>query len=125
MTEEIRAEDRYRAACGRIFHSLRTQRNWSLREFGEHAGAAHTTLYAIERGDAVPGIDILDRAAVACGLDLATLMRLIIDQLDPIPNQTPLVELLRSLEELSPDQRREVLSYAGYLEYRDRATGDA
>jgi transcriptional regulator with XRE-family HTH domain len=120
MSGSLTAEERYRASCGQVFARLRARHGWSLREFGEHANAAHTTLYAIERGEAVPGIDILDRVAAACGIDLPAIMRMIIDGLQRDPMATPLTDLLLAIEPLTAAQRGELLSFIDYLRHRDR-----
>ncbi len=115
------AEDRYRAAAGVVFRRLREQRGWSLRDFGEQAGAAHTSLYAVERGETTPGIDVLDRVAAAFGMDLAALLSLIIDQLDGHreSSETSLPELVVAFARLDRKQRAEALTFIKYLRYRD------
>ena len=116
------AEDRYRAAAGAVFRRLREGRGWSLRDFGEHAGAAHTSLYAVERGETTPGIDVLDRVASAFGMDLTAMLALIIDQLDEqrVSGGASLPELVVAFSRLDPQQRSETLTYIDYLRYRDR-----
>lgn len=116
------AEERYRAACGEVIGRLRARQGWSLREFGEQVGAAHTTLYAIERGEAVPGIEILDRIASACDLDLPSILRLIIDQLTvgAATSDSSLTDLLAAAGPLTPVQRRDLLTFIDYLRHRDR-----
>src|SRR5205823_6307401 len=75
------AEDWYRTAAGVVLRRLRERRGWSFRDFGEQVNAAHTTLYAIERGDATPGIEVLERIAEACALSLPALLALIVDEM--------------------------------------------
>ena len=118
------AEDRYRIAAGAVFKALRSQKGWSLRDFGEHVGAAHTTLYAVERGETTPGIDVMDRVATAFGLDLPALLSLIVDQLH---QQQPsgsgsLAELISAFTRLAPEQRSEAVRYIEYLQYRAEVT---
>ncbi|RIK45578.1 MAG: hypothetical protein DCC58_05945 [Chloroflexi bacterium] len=122
MSVSSSAEERYRAAAGAVLRRLRTERGWSLRDMAEHAGAAHTTIYAIERAEAVPGIDILERVALACDLDLPAILRLIVDELgQPAAGPSPtLSDALTALAELTPSQRSEALSFIAYLRYRDR-----
>jgi transcriptional regulator with XRE-family HTH domain len=118
------AEDRYRIAAGAVFQTLREQQGWSLREFGERAGAAHTSLYAVEKGESTPGIEVLDRVASAFGMDLQALLSLIIDRLNvlqPAPSDS-LPELILTFQRLPAELRREVLKYIDYLEYRSRET---
>ena len=119
--QALSAEDRYRAAAGAVFRTLREEKQWSLRDFGEHAGAAHTTLYAVERGETTPGIDVLDRVAAAFGLDLTALLALIIDRLDTThdTNSGSLPALVAEFARLNAEQRREALSFITYLQYRD------
>lgn len=114
------AEGRYRIAAGAVFRALRNKQGWSLREFGERVGAAHTTLYAVERGETTPGIDVLDRVAAAFGMDLRSLLALIIDQLHEQDgnSQDSLADLIFGLSRLSADQRAEALRYIEYLQYR-------
>jgi transcriptional regulator with XRE-family HTH domain len=116
------AEDRYRAAAGAVFRRLREGRGWSLRDFGEQAGAAHTSLYAVERGETTPGIDVLDRVAAAFDMDLAALLSLIIDQLDGqrASSGASLPELVVAFSRLDHQQRSEALIFIDYLRYRDR-----
>lgn len=111
-------EDRYRQAAGRVFGRLRAERGWSLRDFAERAGTAHTSLYAVERGEATPGIDVLGRVAAAAGLDLTGILLLIVEELDPEPGG--LGETLKALQSLSPAQQREVQRFIEFLQYRDR-----
>lgn len=110
-------EKQYRQAAGTVFRRLRNERGWSLREFGERTQTAHTSLYAVERGEATPGIDVLGRVAAAFDLDLAGLLALIIDQLDAEPDS--LSQILIALRQLTPEQQREVLSFIEYVRYRD------
>ena len=114
------AEDRYRHAAGVVFRALRSKQGWSLRDFGEKVGAAHTTLYAVERGETTPGIDVLDRVAASFGMDLSSLLTMIVDELyqqsDDQADSLP--ALIFAFSRLSPDQRREALQYIEYLQYR-------
>jgi transcriptional regulator with XRE-family HTH domain len=118
----ISAEDRYRIAAGAVFQTLRKQQGWSLREFGERVGAAHTSLYAVEKGETTPGIDVLDRVARAFGMDLQALLSLIIDRLnDDQPAQHgSLPELIFAFARLPAELRREAVQFIDYLEYRSR-----
>ena len=63
-------EANYRAAAGEVFRRLRTERNWSYREFGERVCVAHTSLYTVERHETTPAIDTLASVAAACDLTL-------------------------------------------------------
>jgi transcriptional regulator with XRE-family HTH domain len=118
----ISAEDRYRIAAGAVFQTLRNQQGWSLREFGERVGAAHTSLYAVERGETTPGIDVLDRVARAFGMDLQALLALIIDRLNDLQpaEQDSLPELIVAFARLPAAQRKEAKKYIDYLEYRSK-----
>lgn len=117
----LSAEDRYRAAAGAVFKRLREKQQWSLRDFGEQVGAAHTTLYAVERGETTPGIDVLDRVAAAIGLDLVALLAMILDQLrtDEGSPGDSLPSLMYEFAELTQPQRAEALNFIRYLRYRD------
>lgn len=116
------AEDRYRIAAGAVFETLRKQQGWSLREFGERVGAAHTSLYAVEKGETTPGIDVLDRVASAFGMDLQALLALIIDRLNDLQpaKEDSLPKLILAFARLPAEQRKEALQYIDYLEYRSR-----
>lgn len=120
--QAMNAEDRYRAAAGAVFKHLREGRGWSLRDFGEHVGAAHTSLYAVERGETTPGIDVLDRVATAFGMDLEALLALIIDQLDDGRETSgeSLSDLVLAFRRLTSRQRSDALTYMAFLRYRDR-----
>ena len=115
-------EDRYRIAAGAVFETLRKQQGWSLREFGERVGAAHTSLYAVEKGETTPGIDVLNRVASAFGMDLQALLALIIDRLNDLQpaKEDSLPELILAFARLPAKQRKEALQYIDYLEYRSR-----
>ena len=115
------AEVRYRAAAGAVFRRLREERHWSLRDFGERVHAAHTTLYAVERGETTPGIDVLDRVAAAVELDLSALLSLIIDQLQNQQDRSgdTLPELVLALARLTDQQRAEAIRFIEFLSYRD------
>lgn len=111
-------ENRYRQATGRVFARLRAGQGWSLREFAERVGdVAHTSLYAVEKGESTPSIDVLGRVAAAFGLDLTGIMLLIIDELDPEP--ASLSVLLRKFQTLSVGQQLEVTTFIDFIEYRD------
>lgn len=113
-------DQRYREAAGRVFARLRAEQNWSLREFADRVGdVAHTSLYAIERGESTPSMGILGRVAATFGLDLTGMLLLIIDEMDPEP--AALSGLFLRFRELSPEQRAEVAKFIDFLEYRDRA----
>jgi transcriptional regulator with XRE-family HTH domain len=121
VNRAMSAEDRYRAAAGAVFGRLRQERGWSFRDFGEKVGAAHTTLYAVERGETTPGIDLLDRVATVFGLNLIALLALIIDELaESGPEERDsLPHLVVSFSRLKGPQRAEALRYIEYLQYRD------
>jgi transcriptional regulator with XRE-family HTH domain len=111
-------ENRYRLAAGRVFGRLRADQGWSLREFAERVGdVAHTSLYAVERGESTPSIDVLGRVAACFGLDLAGIMLLIIDELDPEP--ASLSDLFQRFRALTPEQRREVGTFIDFICHRD------
>lgn len=111
-------EDRYRKAAGEVFSRLRADQNWSLREFAERVGGvAHTSLYAVERGESTPSIDVLGRVAACFGMDLSDILLLIIDNLDPEP--AGLGALFRRYRQLSTGQRAEVESFIDFIYFRD------
>jgi transcriptional regulator with XRE-family HTH domain len=123
MERAATAEERYRAACATVFRRLRAAHGWSLREFGDQVGAAHTTLYAVERAEATPGIDLLDRVGATAGLDLRAMLRLIVAETGPESGdveQPSLLDLLEALDLLTPQQRADVLTFVAYVRYRDR-----
>ena len=110
-------EDRYRQAAGAVFARLRKEQNWSLREFAERVGdVAHTSLYAIERGESTPSIDVLGRVAACFGMDLSGMLLLIVDNLDPEP--AALMELFKEYRELSPGQRTEVATFIEFVKFK-------
>lgn len=112
-------DQRYREAAGRVFARLRAEQGWSLREFADRVGdVAHTSLYAIERGESTPSMGILGRVAATFGLDLAGMLLLIIDEMDPEP--ASLSALFQRFRQLSESQRAEVANFIDYLEFRDR-----
>lgn len=123
--QAMSAEDRYRAAAGAVFKHLRESRGWSLRDFGEHVGAAHTSLYAVERGETTPGIDVLDRVAAAFDMDLAALLSLIIDSLDDGRESSgkSLADLVVAFRRLNGRQRSDALTYMAFLRYREGKGG--
>jgi transcriptional regulator with XRE-family HTH domain len=111
-------EDRYRKAAGKVFAHLRNEQGWSLREFAERVGSvAHTSLYAVERGESTPSIDVLGRVAACFGMDLSDILLLIIDNLDPEP--AGLSHLFRSYRTMPPDRRAEIEMFIEFLDYRD------
>lgn len=114
------AEDSYRRAAGEVFRALRVQNDWSLREFASHVGAAHTTLYAVERGTTTPGVDLLERVATAVDLDLPAILGMIIAELRRDEHLEPngLSEMIGQLAELTPAQRTEALSFITYLQWK-------
>ncbi len=111
-------EARYRRAAGAVFAELRSKENWSLREFAEQVGdVAHTSLYAVERGESTPSVDMLGRVAACFGMDLAGILLLIVDKLDPEP--AGLSNVFSQLQRMSAARRTEVEQFIAFLEYRD------
>lgn len=124
QTVEERAEARFRDAAGAVFRRLRSDRGWSLREFGVRAGIAHTSLYAVERNEAIPSVSTLAAVAEACDLSLPALLSLIVDELTrdhPASSRdASLASVVEAAAGLSDAQRRELAGFADYLRYRDR-----
>jgi transcriptional regulator with XRE-family HTH domain len=111
-------EDRYRRAAGEVFARLRGEQSWSLREFAERVGGvAHTSLYAVERGESTPSIDVLGRVAACFGMDLSGILLLIIDQLDPEP--AGLGSILNRYRTMPAGRRAEIEKFMAFLDYRD------
>ncbi len=111
-------EQRYREAAGKVFGRLRAGQGWSLREFAERVGdVAHTSLYAIERGESTPSVGVLGRVAATFGLDLTGMLLLIIDELDPEP--VDLSSLFQRFRQLSQTQRAEIGAFIDFIEHRD------
>lgn len=112
-------EARYREAAGAVFAQLRSRENWSLREFAERVGGvAHTSLYAVERGESTPSIDVLGRVAACFGMDLSGILLLIIDNLDPEP--AGLSGFFNDYRKMTAAQRAEIDQFIAFLAYRDR-----
>lgn len=114
-------EDLYRGAVGAIFRRIRAEHNWSLREFGERVGVAHTSLYAVERRDNTPGIDTLARVAATIDLTLPAMLALINEELVGETRSEPgsLASVVEAATLLTDTQRREILGFIDYLRYRD------
>ena len=111
-------EATYRAAAGEVFHRLRTERNWSFRDFGERVGVAHTSLYAVERRETTPAIDTLAAVAAACDLTLPALLTLIIDQMTGT-GVSSAAAILQASAPLNDAQRAEVLRFVEWVKFRD------
>lgn len=111
-------EAAYRDAAGEVFRRLRTERNWSFRDFGERVGVAHTSLYAVERRETTPAIDTLASVAAACDLTLPALLTLIIDEMTQA-GSTTVAAILHASAALNDDQRTEVLRFVEWLRFRD------
>lgn len=119
MEDELtRYEESYRRAVGRVVKRLRHERGLSLRDFGKEAGTSHTNLYAIERGEATPGIEVLGGIAAAVNQDLPGLLLQIIAEMLDSPKGFEAAA--RKLAKLSDAQQREVMQFADFLRYRDR-----
>lgn len=124
MGEKPRSpEARYRAAAGSVVRRLRTEAGWSLREFGERVGVAHTSLHAVERGDTTPTVDTLARIADARGIALQTILAMIVEAIDVEPDAEPgaLSSLLDAASSLSAAQIEEVRGFIDFVTYRDRS----
>ncbi|MCO5177827.1 MAG: helix-turn-helix domain-containing protein [Thermomicrobiales bacterium] len=124
------AEARFKAAAGAVFRQLRSDHGWSLREFAERVGIAHTSLYAVERNETVPSIGTLASVAAACDLTLPAMLSLIIDALlrdhPTSMRDASLAALMENAADLTDAQRRELAGFADFLRYRDRPPdGDA
>ena len=111
-------EAAYRAAAGEVFRYLRTERNWSFRDFGERVGVAHTSLYAVERRETTPAIDTLAAVAAACDLTLPALLTLIIDQMTGTGDASASA-ILQATAPLNDSQRVEVLRFIEWVKFRD------
>ena len=111
-------EAAYRAAAGLVFHRLRTERNWSFRDFGERVGVAHTSLYAVERRETTPAIDTLAAVATACDLTLPALLTLIIDQMTGTGDASASA-ILQAAASLNDNQRAEVLRFVEWVKFLD------
>jgi transcriptional regulator with XRE-family HTH domain len=112
-------EGRYRAAAGEVFARLRSEQNWSLREFADRVGdVAHTSLYAVERGESTPSIEVLGRVAACFGMDLSDILLLIIDNLDPEPSG--LNALLSRYRTMTPDQRADLDRFIDFLDFKSQ-----
>lgn len=98
--DEPSYEAQYRRAAGQVIGQLRAEQGWSYREFAEHVGTSHTNLYAVERGEVTPGLDVLGRIARAVGLDLPGLLLLIV-------------------AEMSADERTRLLAATRHLSRQD------
>lgn len=113
-------ERRYRAAAGKVFARLRNEQNWSLREFADRVGdVAHTSLYAVERGESTPSIEVLGRVAACFGMDLSGILLLIIDNLDPEP--TDLGRILTQYRTMTPEQREELGRFIEFLDFKNES----
>jgi transcriptional regulator with XRE-family HTH domain len=111
------AEEQYRAAAGGVFRRLRGDA--SLRDFADRVGVAHTSIYAVERGDATPSLDTLVRVAQTADLSLAALLALILDEMrGPSPDGS-LNGVLEASAGLSAAQRAEVQRFIEWLRWRD------
>ena len=111
-------EAAYRAAAGAVFHRLRTEREWSYRDFGERVGVAHTSLYAVERRETTPAIETLAAVATACELTLPALLTLIIDAMTETGDSSA-AAILQASASLNDDQRREVLRFVEWVRFRE------
>ncbi|HEX5166000.1 MAG TPA: helix-turn-helix transcriptional regulator [Thermomicrobiales bacterium] len=111
-------EAAYRTAAGAVFHRLRSERNWSFRDFGERVGVAHTSLYAVERRETTPTIDTLAAVAAACELTLPAVLTLIIDEMTAAGDSTA-AAVLQATAALNDDQRAEVLRFVEWVRFRD------
>lgn len=125
QTSEQRAEARFRDAAGTVFRRLRSDRGWSLREFADRVGIAHTSLYAVERTAAIPSISTLAAVAEACDLSLPAILSLIIDELardHPSSSRDgSLASVVEAAAGLTDVQRQELAGFIDYLRFRDRA----
>lgn len=111
-------ESAYRAAAGEVFRRLRTERDWSFRDFGERVGVAHTSLYAVERRETTPAIDTLAAVAAACDLTLPALLTLIIDEMTGSGDASA-AAILQATAPLTDSQRVEVLRFVEWVRFRD------
>ncbi|HUG15630.1 MAG TPA: helix-turn-helix transcriptional regulator [Thermomicrobiales bacterium] len=116
------AERVYRQAAGAVLRRLRTEAGWSLREFAERVGVAHTSLHAIERGETTPTMDTLARVAAARGLSFPAILALTLDEIisTTAVGAAPLSSLLESAATLSAEQVEELMGFAEYVKHRDR-----
>lgn len=107
-------EEQYRRAAGQVIGRLRAERGWSYREFAENAGTSHTNLYAAERGEATPGLDVLGRIAAAFGMDLVELLLLIIAEMSGGPRAS----LLAASARMSGQDLQFLADFADFLVQR-------
>lgn len=111
-------EAAYRSAASEVFRRLRTERNWSFRDFGERVGVAHTSLYAVERRETTPAIDTLAAVAAACDLTLPALLTLIVDEMSGSGDASA-AAILQAAATLDGVQRAELLRFIEWVRFRD------
>jgi transcriptional regulator with XRE-family HTH domain len=119
--EPLNAENQYRLAAGAVLRRLRDDAGWSLREFAERVGVAHTSLYAVERGETTPTMDTLARVAAARGLSFPAILALVLDELIAGSAQTiaPLSILIEAAARLDEGQVEELIGFIDYVKFRD------
>jgi transcriptional regulator with XRE-family HTH domain len=124
MNTDANAEELYRQAAGAVLRRLRDEQGWSLRQFAEHVGVAHTSLHAVERGETTPTMDTLARVAASRGLGFPAILALILDEIiaRELPGQSPLSALMETAASLSNAQLQELIGFVDYLKFRDRVS---
>ncbi len=114
---QLSYEDQYRHAVGIVFRRLRADLGLSLRDFAERVGTSHTNLYAAEKGETTPGIDVIGGVATACGLNLTEILYEIVDQLADDPGSVS--GMISDLNKMTARDRREARQFIDFLKYRE------
>lgn len=95
-------------------------KGWSLRELGRRANLSHSYLSKIMNDEMEPGAKFYMGVARAFDLDAAAIERLDREGIDPgdlaaFDDEGLGAEIIRLVQALPPEEKREVLRYVIYL----------
>lgn len=91
------------------------KRHWSQRELARRSGISQTVISQTLSGDVNPSADFCIKVAQAFGEAPEKMLRLA-EILPPINDDDPaLKEIIDTLHNMSPDQRKEILRYIRYF----------
>lgn len=100
-------------------------RGWSLRELARRSDVAVTYISNILNGRQEPGAKFFQGVSRALGISTRALERLNEDGVLPPGEDITLRELWEMVEELSPEDRKEIISYASYRIWKKQHDSEA
>ncbi|MCE2946720.1 MAG: helix-turn-helix domain-containing protein [bacterium] len=95
------------AVFSKRLHDLRRTRGWSQPEVGKLIGTSGAIIGRYERGEMTPSIEVAKKLAEAFGVTLDSLVSQ--QEQSALVQDTSMIERIRAIGELSPEERDRLL----------------